>query len=376
MIAAIIVEYNPLHNGHIYHIGKTKEILSTLAPNEENSLIAIMSGNFTQRGEAAVLNKYTRAKHAIMAGADLVIELPTIYATSSAEFFANGAMQVASKIKNLGLICFGAENDNISELEDIAKITTSKKYDNLIKQYLNEGLSYPVSSEKAIKNLSKIDTKTINEPNNILATEYIKQAKKLGVNAKLYAIKRVGGGYNDDTLGDNFNSAKSIRMAVKNNNLDFESLKIPQYVFDDLCNFGINYDKLFGIIASKCLELDGVYEDNEGLINRIKKYSQIANNYEQLVDLTHTKRYTKSKINRILLHIALNHTKQSLRPIGKVNVIAVSKNKKHLLSLIDFEGDEHNIQQNIYADKIYNIISNDKITDNSMIIVDVNVAKA
>lgn len=114
MIAAIIVEYNPLHNGHIYHIEQTKKLLSELAPNENNSIVAIMSGNFTERGDIAVLNKYTRAKHAIMSGVDMVIELPAIYATSSAEYFANGAMQIASKIKNLGLICFGAECDDIS----------------------------------------------------------------------------------------------------------------------------------------------------------------------------------------------------------------------------------------------------------------------
>ena len=131
MIATIIVEYNPLHNGHIYHINQTKQLLKQLAPNEDNSIIAIMSGNFTQRGDISMLNKYTRAKHAIFAGVDMVIELPVVYATSSAEYFANGAIQIANKIKDLGLICFGAECDNFDTLNMIAELTTKEEYNNL-----------------------------------------------------------------------------------------------------------------------------------------------------------------------------------------------------------------------------------------------------
>lgn len=119
MLGIIIVEYNPLHNGHIYHIEQTKKLMQKLSPNEDNNLVAIMSGNFTERGDIAILNKYTRAKHAILAGVDMVIELPSIYATSSAEFFANGAMQIAKKIKNASLLCFGAENDDIELLKKL-----------------------------------------------------------------------------------------------------------------------------------------------------------------------------------------------------------------------------------------------------------------
>ena len=370
MIAAIIVEYNPLHNGHIYHIEQTKKILSELAPNENNSIVAIMSGNFTERGDIAVLNKYTRAKHAIMSGVDMVIELPAINATSSAEYFASGAMQIASKIKNLGLICFGAECDDINTLCEIAKITTSKEFDLQIKNHLKEGLSYPVSSEKALKNLSKIDTKIANMPNNILAIEYIKQAKKQKISAKLFAIKRVGNDYNDSSLNEQFNSAQAIRQAIKNENTDFETLKMPQYVFDDLKNNETDYEKLFAIVANKCLDMQNVYEDNEGILNRIKKYSQIATDYNQLVDLAHTKRYTKSKIKRILLHIALNHTQDYLKECGKPNILAVKSNKKQLLSHIDFGGETHSIEQNAFANKIYNIVSSDKISQDSMLIIE------
>ena len=115
--------------------------------------------------------------------------------------------------------------------------------------------------------------------------------------------------------------------------------------------------------------MQSVYEDNEGILNRIKKYSQIATNYNQLVDLSHTKRYTKSKIKRILLHIALNHTQDSLKECGKPNILAVKSNKKHLLSHIDFGGETHSIEQNAFANKIYNIVSSDKISQDSMLII-------
>ncbi len=369
MIAAIIVEYNPLHNGHIYHINKTKEILASIAPNQDNYVIAIMSGNFTERGDIAILNKYTRARHAILAGVDMVIELPAIYATSSAEYFANGAMQIASKIKNLGLICFGAECDDITTLYEIAKLTTSKEYDRLIKEYLNQGLSYPASSEKAIQNLSKIDPNSVFSPNNMLGIEYIKQATKLGIKAQLQAIKRVGGNYNESELNAQFNSAKSIRKAICDGNLNLDELKVPQYVFEDLIKSQVDYDKLFAIISSKSLDLNNVYEDSEGIINRIKKYSQTAKNYSELVDAAHTKRYTKSKIRRILLHIALNYGINDLCKIGKTNILAVKQDKRHLLSLIDFCGDEICLNQNVNANKIYNIVSNDKITNETMLIL-------
>ena len=369
MIAAIIVEYNPLHNGHIYHINKTKEILASLAPNEDNSIIAIMSGNFTQRGDIAVLNKYTRAKHALLAGVDMVIELPVIYATSSAEYFANGAMQIVKKIKDLNLVCFGAECDDINTLNSFANITMTDEYNNLIKTYLKQGFSYPVSSEKAVQNLAKIDTKIANSPNNTLGIEYIKQAKKLDLDVKLIAIKRIGGEYNQNDFDDTFNSAKSIRNAIAQGNFDFESLKIPKYVYDDIINSKIEYDRLFAIISSKIINVNDIYEDTEGIINRIKKYSGQAHNYEELVELAHTKRYTKSKIRRILLHIALNLKNKDLQPIGKPNILAIKANKKHLLSQIDNSGDLCAEQQNRYANQIYNIVSKDKITKDYMLII-------
>ena len=370
MNALIIVEYNPLHNGHIYHINQTKQLLDNMFPQEENSVIAVMSGNFTQRGDISVLNKYTRATHAIKSGVDMVVELPTIYATSSAEYFANGAMQIASKIKDLALICFGSECDDFSTLQNIADLNFTAEYNTLIKYYMKSGISYPKANELAIQNMSKIDTNLINMPNNILGIEYIKQAKKLNINAKLTSIKRIGNGYNEDSLDGKFNSSKSIRVALDEGKTEFKQLKIPQYVYEDLLNYHVDNNKLLAIIANNCLTIKEVYEDTEGVVNRIKKFSQQAHTYQELVDLAHTKRYTKSKIKRILLHIALSHSADNIQPIGKPNILAVKGNKKSLLSMIDMQGDLIATDMNYFANSIYNIVSKDKILSEKMLIID------
>ena len=151
--------------------------------------------------------------------------------------------------------------------------------------------------------------------------------------------------------------------------MNLDELKVPQYVFEDLIKSQVDYDKLFAIISSKSLDLNNVYEDSEGIINRIKKYSQTAKNYSELVDAAHTKRYTKSKIRRILLHIALNYGINDLCKIGKPNILAIKQDKRHILSSIDFCGDEICLNQNAYANKIYNIVSNDKITNETMLIL-------
>ena len=185
----------------------------------------------------------------------------------------------------------------------------------------------------------------------------------------MHSIHRVGGQYNESELNSQYNSAKSIRNALSAGNYDVNELKIPQYVLDNLITSTIDYNKLFAIISSKCLDTDHVYEDSEGILNRIKKYSQTAKSYNELVELVHTKRYTKSKIKRILLHIALKHNNSSLNKIDKPNILAIKKDRRHLLSLIDFSGEEKSIDQNNYADKIYNIVSSDKITNNTMLIL-------
>lgn len=370
MIAAVIVEYNPLHNGHIYHLDQTRKIMNEKCPNSEHFIIAVMSGNFCQRGEATVLNKYTRTRHAILSGADMVVELPSIYATSSAEYFAKGAIEVISKIKGVDLVCFGSECGNIDELKHISDISESEEYNSLVKEYVSAGLSYPKSTSKALEDIGIANTDNYSLPNNTLAIEYIRQARKIGLSAELCTITRQGGGYNDTAIDNEFVSASAIRNSINNKSHSDISSKVPDYVYADLLTANVDYDKFFGIIGSKLLDTNEVYEDNEGIINRIKKAMLTANNYEELVELAHTKRYTKSKIKRVLVHIALSHKPSDIEHnLGNVTVLGVKQSSKQLLSLIAKSDDNFHNQMNDYANNIYNILSTDKITSNKMIIV-------
>lgn len=363
-IAVIIAEYNPLHNGHLYHIARTKEITNA------DAIAVIMSGNFVERGEPAILDKSIRARHAIECGADIVIELPCLYATSAAKYFAEGAIRTAMNIKGEKYLSFGSECGDINTLRTISDITHSESFNTTIKENLANGDSYPVAHEKAInkafittdlgEKASKIDIKSIISPNNILGLEYISAIKRLGADITPITIKRTGSGYHDEFLIDNkYPSATAIRNAIgnKENYTDF----VPENTIQDLQNTSkIDTNRLFAVIAMRLLDNSAFecYEDNEGVINRVRESLNTAKDLVELIRLTHTKRYTLSRIKRILLHIALNHSPQLLdAPLDYARVLAVKKDRLDLLSLIKNQpSDSALYQSDLYADKIYKLI--------------------
>lgn len=363
-IAVIIAEYNPLHNGHLYHIKQTKEITSA------DAVAVIMSGNFVERGEPAILNKSIRAKHAIECGADIVIELPCLYATSAAKYFAEGAIRTAMNIKGAKFLSFGSECGDIRILETLSNITHSDTFNMAIKESIASGDSYPIAHEKAInkaiksanfaKNALKIDTKSIISPNNILGLEYISAIKRLSADITPITIKRTGSGYHDDLLQEtDYPSATAIRKAIGNNENynDF----VPENTHYDLKNAPkIDTNRLFAVIAMRLLDNSAFecYEDNEGIINRVRESISVAKDLDELIRLTHTKRYTLSRIKRVLLHIALNHTPQLLNaPIDYARVLAVRNDRLDLMSLIKNQPSASALyKSDLYADKIYNLI--------------------
>lgn len=363
-IAVIIAEYNPLHNGHLYHIEKTRQI------TDADAVAVIMSGNFVERGEPAILDKSIRARHAIECGADIVIELPCLYATSAARYFAEGAIRTAMNIKSEKFLSFGSECGNIETLKTISALTHSETFNASIKECLNNGDSYPVAHEKAIKNALdsadfgknalKIDTKSLISPNNILGLEYIAAIKRLGADITPMTIKRLGNSYHDAQLIDNdYPSATAIRNTLLNKEDVAEY--VPKITLDDLQNTpNIDTNRLFAVIAMRLLDnkLFECYEDNEGIINRVRESISLSKDLDELIRLSHTKRYTISRIKRVLLHIALNHTPQLLNaPIDYARVLAVKKDRLDLLSLIQNQpSDSALYQSDLYADKIYNLI--------------------
>lgn len=363
-IAVIIAEYNPLHNGHVYHIEKTREV------TKADTVAVIMSGNFVERGEPAILNKSIRARHAIECGADIVIELPCLYATSAAKYFAEGAIRTAMNIKGAKQLSFGSECGDIDTLKAISDITHSESFNTAIKESLANGDSYPIAHEKAIikaiksanfaENALKIDTKSIISPNNILGLEYISAIKRLGADITPITIKRTGSGYHDELLQvDNYPSATAIRKAIGNKE-SFSDF-VPETTLYDIKNApNIDTNRLFAVIAMRIIDnlTFDCYEDNEGIINRVRESLNTAKDLDELIQLTHTKRYTLSRIKRVLLHIALNHSPQLLdAPVDYARVLAVKKDRLDLLSLVKNQPSNSALyQSDLYADKIYKLI--------------------
>ena len=209
-VVGIIAEYNPFHNGHAYHLEKSKELAKA------DYVIAVVSGNFVQRGNVSLINKWDKANMALAEGADLVIELPTVYSISSAENFAYGAVKILSSLNIVDYIAFGTETDNINILEKCADILyrQPQKFVNLLNHELSKGLSFPKARENALlMYLNDIRTysNVLSSPNNILAIEYLKALKRLKSHIRPIAIKRKGSGYNELEITNNFASATAIR---------------------------------------------------------------------------------------------------------------------------------------------------------------------
>lgn len=364
-ICTIICEYNPFHNGHLYQLTKAKTLSGA------DAIVCVMSGNFVQRGEAAILDKYTRAKHAIKAGADAVIELPAIFATSPAELFAKGGVKILSSIPAVSTLCFGAESDDTNAFIQTAKLLNNepKEVSNKLQTLLKTGVSYAKARAQAYEGL--VDETLLSSPNNILGLEYAKAIENTGIS--ILPIKRVGGGYNDENLNSEFSSATAIR-----NNLSSENIKdnLPDFVYNDLpttVENQLNLLEKHAILSKNEEEIKKVCDCTEGLENAFKK---VAVTGEDFVEELTSQRYTSSRIKRIalqnLLGIEQRLIKTALVSPLYLKVLAINKDKKELLSALsesDFPlllraHDEEKLNpvakqvyaKDLFAEKIYNLL--------------------
>ena len=300
-IIGIIAEYNPFHLGHLYQINKIKEIYP------DSIIIAIISTNFTQRGDISIINKWNKTKICLDNNIDIVLELPYTYATQSADIFANGALKILNSM-NIDTLVFGTEKDNINELIELAKIQIdNKEYDNIVKNYLSKGLNYPTAMSKALENISNIK---IDKPNDLLALSYIKEIIKNNYKITPISIKRTID-YHSSDIVNNITSASNIRTLIQENK-DITNY-IPTYpinYIEDKLNLNYAYPYLKYSIIKNINYLDKYLTIEEGIENRIKKYIYECNDWQSLVMKIKTKRYTYNKINRMLTHILLGYTKE------------------------------------------------------------------
>ena len=364
-IVGIITEYNPLHNGHLYHIEETRRL------SKCDVLICVMSGNFTQRGEPALIDKFTRTKMALENKVDLVIELPFVFSVQSADMFSLTSVHLLHHL-NVDEIYFGSESGNIKELENLSDLLDSDEYNSLVKQYINQGLSYPTSSDNAIKDLS--DTKEYANPNNILGIQYIKAVKKLKSNIVMKTIQRQSAQYYSEHLEDtNIQSATAIRKLLKENK--DVSKYVPMSVDKLLRNrkiidFNDFTDQLKYITKSSTSEdLFDIFGTTEGLENRILKVKEF-NSTDELIHKILTRRYTNSKIKRTLIHILCNSKKETLtsfdvpyvRVLGMNNVgqSYLNKIKKDMqIPLITKIKEQKHpyLETELRASKVYSLVS-------------------
>lgn len=307
----IIAEYNPFHNGHLYHINKIKE------KYPDYILIACISGNFTQRGEVSIIDKFKKASIAIQAGIDLVVELPFPFATQSADYFSYGAITILNKLK-VEKIIFGSECNNLKDLETIVDAELENEdFDKLVKVYSKFGNNYPTSLSLALKDLTG---KVIDTPNDLLGISYIKAIKENKYNIELETIKRTND-YHDENLDNEISSATSIRIALQENK-DIKN-NVPEYVLPYLNDLHFTED-YFNFLKYKILTTKdlSIYQTvSEGIDNLIKKEIMNVESYDELIDKLKSKRYTHNKIQRMLLHILVGFTKEDARTLNKITYI-------------------------------------------------------
>ena len=319
-VNGIVAEYNPFHNGHAYQMQHAREATGA------DYTIIVMSGNFMQRGAPALLDKFTRAKMALECGADLVLELPTCYAASSAEFFAKGSIALFDKLRVTTNLCFGSECGNINTLSQIAEIfyTEPEPYVESLRCNLKKGMSFPIARTWALLQYAPSlsdDKDVLSSPNNILGIEYLKALMSRNSKIVPFTTTRVGADYHDKRLGTNQCSAIAIRQSVAaGHDLTYLSFQMPENAYE-IFRASLDEQKpLFADDFSAALQYKLLTEYSTGydkyqdissdLSDRIRNLLPSFVGYTSFCDLLKSKDMTYTRISRCLLHILLNMTKE------------------------------------------------------------------
>ncbi len=346
-VLAIIAEYNPMHNGHVFQINEAKKIANA------DFVITCMGGNFTQRGNTSIVSKFEKTKMALLNGSDMVIELPTIYSVSSSENFAYGAIKILKELNFVTHISFGIEEENIQKLQDIAELLQNEPlgYCKILKEQLDLGVSYPEARAKAVSiYLNNVEYETIMQgSNNILAIEYLKQMKKQKANFVPIGIKRNKVSYNSTKIIEDYASSSAIRKFIYNNELLQIKSVMPKSAYEILINnikngtYNIdlnNYSKIiiYKLRTMSLKQISNLPDVNEGIENLIKSSADKTNNISELIKLVKSKRYTQTRIQRILIYTLLNITKQDMKISKKtspyIRVLGCTKKGQKLLKEI------------------------------------------
>ncbi|MEK3887079.1 nucleotidyltransferase [Bacillus sp. FSL K6-3431] len=324
--AGVVVEYNPFHNGHNYHIQETKR------KSQADVIIAVMSGNFLQRGEPALVSKWSRTKMALKAGADIIIELPYAFAVQKAETFAYGSVFLLNALK-CNTICFGSERgDLLPFIRTLHFLEQHKEdYDDWIHSYMKEGLSYPTAASNAYKRLDPPDDLIdLSKPNNILGFHYLSAAANINKQIEFITINRQNADYHDEDFQHaTIASATAIRKSLQqHSSLDKVRSFMPDTTYSELATYKTAYGQFhdwenywpylqYQLLTIDADELRTIYEVEEGIENRLIKAARQAESFLAFMQMIKTKRYTWTRLQRLCTHILCNCKKSDINKIGK-----------------------------------------------------------
>lgn len=327
-VVGLITEYNPFHNGHLYHIKKAKEMTGA------DHVLVIMSGDFVQRGAPAMLPKRLRAEMALLSGASAVLELPVCFSSGSAEYFASGAVSLLDKLHCVDSLCFGCECEDKKLLSSIAEVTAEEplEYKSRLQEELKKGHPFPRARQTALKDYLKdsfscgtLDT-ILNQPNNILGIEYMKALFLRKSPIEAHTIKRIGSGYHDETLNKEYSSASAIRKLFSNKKisdiLPELTRQIPDFCIPILNDtYGLRYPVYaddfslllkYRLLSETADSLTRYMDITEESANRIMKHMDEFLTLEQFCEQIKTRDMTYTRISRCLFHILLDITDDAM----------------------------------------------------------------
>ena len=329
-ICGIIAEYNPFHNGHKYQIEETKRRFGA------THTVAVMSGNFTQRGDTAIFDKYKRAEVALKNGVDLVIELPVAYALGSAEQFALGAVSVLQSLGCVDMLSFGSECGDIDLLHETAgAVVYAQQHDDFFR-FMRSGDTLPVALQKTIEKYYESEIiETLAEPNNILAVEYLKAMDEMGCLFEPVTIGRTGTGHDSDEVSENIASASKIRkMILAGEDVSAFVPELPDGETADIRNLETAILAKLRMMSQK--EIEKAPNVLMGLENRIYKSARVATNLAELYMLIKTKRYTLARIRRIVLACFLGIKKSDLKKSPSyIRILGMNGKGREILAKAD-----------------------------------------
>lgn len=347
---AIVAEYNPFTAGHAYHLKKVREETGA------DAVVALMSGSFTQRGDAAIADKYLRAETACRCGIDLVLELPLVYSLSSAEHFAMGAIKTLSAVKEIDCLSFGSECGDVSLIEKAAELSINEppELSAAIKTRLDCGTAYPRAYAEAVAEFSenREDYRGIAElyggANNVLAVAYVSAAKKIGWKVKFHTVKRVGANYGNTDARSEYPSAAAVRAAAFEKRIREIENAVPKASYEILSAYRGSPDALGDMILYKMKRTDAIdlleirgFDAKDGICNRLKTAAETSSSYAEYLSSAKSKNYTMARIKRLSLCALFDVTQKLFETASELppyfNVLAVRKERSaEILSALSY----------------------------------------